>query len=268
MSFEYNLDTTDAWILPDGLNLDKKAGMEYTCSFWIRLTSSPNASWSSSGIGQTGIDMLAYSAAGGGGWFSNVSRTGDISESHINTSALFFGVGSQSWTMITITYSEGDDVRVYSGNLFDPPAEVTYKNPRELGSGDTTVQSGDLGIINRGSGNALALNCVLHSFVLYNRHFNAEEVKSLWYANRPPKEHCLAYFRFDILSESATRIVDRYGRSYAYKQGSPTLVHENPTFGWSDAFPETQELMDYFIPFTTAAGGPTPLQLGLQNPIF
>jgi hypothetical protein len=84
-------------------------------------------------------------------WFANVARASVLSESTVTDAGLFPG-GTNAWHILGETYSEANGFRLYTGQFTSaaPLAEVSYTSA-VVGSGDTTADSGDLYIGNRGA---------------------------------------------------------------------------------------------------------------------
>lgn len=131
------------------------------------------------GMNKGGNDLLAYSSALAA-YFLNVNRAGGLAEVQI-AEAVFTGtvMPLNTWAWIALTYNETVGCQVF----YMRPGGVTFIEPtyssQVVSSGDTSADTGDLYIGNRGAATTLAPPLDIETFAMYPRRLSRGDLSAV-----------------------------------------------------------------------------------------
>lgn len=176
MSLEFDANTTDKVTVTNPHSIG--AGSAFSWLMWIKRTAAlTNAQGFSKGSG-TGLDYFVNFS----GFFAEVPRATTTAQSVISSTILVQSV----WEFMAGTYDETDGIRFFNGSLSAPLAEVSYSS-RTIGAGNTTANSGDIIINNRGSTNSLSMPCRIATFAWFDRRLSLAELLRQQFAPMPDR---------------------------------------------------------------------------------
>ena len=143
------------------------AGSAFSWCMWIMRTAALS---NTQGMSKGGVDLFVFSTTGTVMFF-NIPRATTGSNAKVLSSAFVLN----EWEFWAGTYDETDGPRLFKGTLTSPVAEVTY-SARVVGAGNTTADSGNLFINNRGAANVLAIGARIGTFNWFNRRLSLAEL--------------------------------------------------------------------------------------------
>lgn len=150
------------------------AGSAFSWFQWVKLTGTLA---NSQGTDKGGVDLFVYF---NNGISFEVPRATTNSFSQI-FSTLFV---LNEWQFWAGTYDESDGARLFKGTLGEQVSEVSYFS-RTTGAGNTSVDSGDLFINNRGSAPSLSMPLEIEMFAWFDRRLSLTELIQQQFAPRP-----------------------------------------------------------------------------------
>jgi hypothetical protein len=189
------------------------AGLTITQVMWIRRNGGGLAT--SQGSSKGSNDILVRNAST---LYVHIDRATTGADSTVALASYFQG----SWDHFAWTYNESDGIRIYQGSLTGPTIEVTYSSARTVGSGNTSADTGDLYIGNRGVSNTLnpGMDCAMWS--IYDRVVSLGEINAMKFA--PVLDQSTKLLLFPGIDPSLNLAVDYSGYARHGVPTSPTLV--------------------------------------------
>jgi hypothetical protein len=174
MAVAFDAATTDKITVTNPQTLG--AGSEFTYMQWFRRTAAYTAS-AGTGTMKGATDIFVYYSFGGFQQYGvNVLRATTPAQSEVSASTRQI-LTLNTWNFVAVTYSEADGARIFSGDLATAATEPTYST-RVAGSGNTTANTSDLWINNRGAATSQTIGGDSAFAAWYDRRMDLAEIIS------------------------------------------------------------------------------------------
>lgn|SRR3990167_2556075 len=172
MALSFTGGTTDKVTVTNPQTLG--AGSEFTFWMWIYKTDDTAGRGS-----KKGGDLLINGFSSTDDCFFNVNRATTNSDFISNADQF----PSNVWSFMVCTYSESDGCRGFRGSLTSAVTELSYSS-RTAGSGNTSADTGDLYINNRGAAATSAMGGQIACAGWISRRLDIGEIQSLQFNPR------------------------------------------------------------------------------------